>query len=343
MTATVIIPTLNEIAHIETLLSQLLCEPETVVGEILVADGGSSDGTRDVVSDFARRSSRVRLIDNPERIQAAGVNRAVAAADQRFDSLVRIDAHALYPADYVARLLACLEATGADTVVVRLATRGHGGFQNAVAIAQNSRIGTGGSAHRMGGMSDWVDHGHHAAFRRAIFERAGGYDESFEANEDAELDARIRAQGGRIWLDATIPVVYYPRGTIRGLARQYFRYGSGRARTSSKHGERLRLRQVLPPAIVLIMGFSLIVAALVPALLIVPLLYALALIAASGLLAVAARSVDGLMAAPALAAMHIAWGSGFLWRKVVNSQARNHMMGSTTRTVHDAQSGSGAA
>ncbi|WP_242186679.1 glycosyltransferase family 2 protein [Sphingomonas sp. CARO-RG-8B-R24-01] len=323
MTATVIIPTLNEIAHIGPLLTKLLGEPAGVVGEILVADGGSRDGTREVVSGFARRWSRVRLIDNPERIQAAGVNRAVAAADPRFETIVRIDAHALYPADYVGQLLPSLAASGADSVVVRLTTRGHGGFQSAVAIAQNSRIGTGGSTHRMGGASAWVDHGHHAAFRRTMFEAAGGYDTSFEANEDAELDARLRALGGRIWLDTTIPVIYYPRATLGGLAKQYFRYGSGRARTIIKHGERLRLRQLLPPAVTLAVGFSLVGAVLVPALLIVPAIYALALGAAATVFAVKERALVALLAAPALATMHIAWGAGFLWRKALQTKVGN--------------------
>ena len=163
----------------------------------------------------------------------------------------------------------------------------------------------------------WVDHGHHAAFRRAPFERAGGYDTNFEANEDAELDARLRALGSRIWLDTTIPVIYYPRGTIAGLARQYFRYGSGRARTSSKHGERLRLRQMLPPAVTVTIGCSLLGALLAPALLAIPLAYALVLVAASAVFAIKERSVIGLLAAPALATMHVAWGAGFLWRKAI--------------------------
>ena len=343
MTAAVIIPTLDEIAHIDALLTQLLAETEAAVGEILVADGGSRDGTREIVSRHAQRSSRVRLIDNPDRIQAAGVNRAVAAADRRFDTIVRVDAHALYPARYVSSLLAVLDATGADSVVVRLTTRGHGGFQRAVAIAQNSRVGTGGSAHRMGNASAWVDHGHHAAFRRTVFERVDGYDTSFEANEDAELDARIRALGGRIWLDATIPVIYFPRDTIRGLARQYYRYGSGRARTSNKHGERLRLRQMLPPAIVLTIGLSLIGAPFAPVLLLIPLLYAISLFWASALLAIQSRTMLGFLAAPALATMHIAWGVGFLRRTVLEKWQRgNHKARADIRVVSGVQRHEGA-
>lgn len=320
--ACVVIPTLNEIAHIEGLLTHLLAEPPATVGAILVADGGSEDGTRAVVRRIAEKDRRVRLIVNPDKIQAAGVNRAVAKADRRFEVIVRVDAHALYPAGYVGTLLAAMEASGADSVVVRLDTVGRNRFQCAVAAAQNSRAGTGGSAHRMGGVSGFVEHGHHAAFRRAIFERAGGYDERFEANEDAELDARIRALGGRIWLDVDIPVTYFPRSTLTGLARQYWRYGVGRARTYQKHGERLRLRQMLPPLVVLTVLLGLAIAPLAPATLLLPGLYFAALTACGVALAIEHRALSMLQAIPALATMHIAWGAGFM-RQILAGKRRN--------------------
>jgi succinoglycan biosynthesis protein ExoA len=236
--------------------------------------------------------------------------------------IVRVDAHALYPANYVGRLLAALEESGADSVVVRLDTVGRSCFQRAVAAAQNSRVGTGGSAHRMGRASCFVDHGHHAAFRRATFERAGGYDERFEANEDAELDARIRAQGGRIWLDVGIPVTYFPRSTIAGLAKQYARYGSGRARTYLKHGERLRIRQMMPPAALIAVCLGLLLAPLTLYALLVPLGYFSALAVSSVSLAIDAGSACVLLAAPALATMHFAWGGGFL-RRIMAGRGRS--------------------
>ena len=320
--ACVVIPTLNEIAHIEGLLAHLLAEPAEVVGAVLVADGGSQDGTRAVVRRVAARDRRVRLIVNPDRIQAAGVNRAVAKAERRFEVIVRVDAHALYPTGYVGKLLAAMEASGADSVVVRLDTVGRGRFQRAVAAAQNSRVGTGGSAHRMGRVSGFVDHGHHAAFRRAIFEQAGGYDERFEANEDAELDARIRALGGRIWLDVGIPVTYFPRSTLTGLARQYWRYGSGRARTYRKHGERLRLRQMLPPVALLTVALGVLLAPVAPVTLLLPGVYFGALTASGVALAIEHGSLWVLLAIPAFATMHFAWGAGFL-RRMMSGNRRN--------------------
>jgi succinoglycan biosynthesis protein ExoA len=205
-----------------------------------------------------------------------------------------------------------LRRTGADSVVVRLDTVGRSCFQRGVAAAQNSKVGTGGSAHRMGTVSGFVDHGHHAAFRRRSFEAAGGYDTDFVANEDAELDARIRSGGGRIWLDVGIPITYFPRDTIMGLARQYFRYGQGRAQTYFKHGERLKLRQLMPPIALIAVTLGLLLAPVVPRALLMPLGYGAGVLTATVGLAVEAGSACVLFAAPALATMHFAWGAGFL-------------------------------
>lgn len=325
--AAILIPTLNEGARIGALLAQLARLPDDLVLNIVVADGGSTDATHAEVATAAAKDARIRLIDNPARIQSAGVNRAAAAADARADTLVRIDAHALYPDDYVPRILAAFDATGAQMIAVCMETRGETCLQRGIAAAQNSRIGSGGSAHRIGGAAGFVDHGHHAGMDRAAFHAAGGYDESFVANEDAELDARIRQARGRIWLAADIRMVYFPRATLGGLFRQYRRYGQGRAMTWLKHGERLRPRQMLPPLLVLAVALALPAALLWPGFLAVPLAY-LALIGVATLALFArAPSPCTLLAAPAIAVMHVAWGYGF---------ARTAASGVTARPrVHD--------
>lgn len=308
----IVVPTLNEEARIGGLLAQLSRLPAELVVEILVAEGRSRDATRARIADAARVDGRVRLIDNPARLQAAGINRAVANADPAADTIVRIDAHALYPDDYVPRIVATFERTGADMVATRLDTRGETCAQRGIAAAQNSRVGSGGSAHRVGGYSGWVDHGHHAGMDRAMFTAVGGYDETFAANEDAELDLRVRRAGGRIWLAGDIEAVYFPRRTLTALFRQYRRYGVGRARTYLKHGERLRLRQMLPPIIVLAIAGALMLALAIPWALVVPGLYLIALILVTLALFAEAPSPCTLFAAPAMGVMHVSWGIGFL-------------------------------
>jgi succinoglycan biosynthesis protein ExoA len=253
-----------------------------------------------------------RHIDNPARIQSAALNLAARRFGREADVLIRCDAHALYPARFCRRLIDSLARTGADAVVVPLDSIGDACLQRAVAWVSNSPIGTGGSAHRAGRRSGFVDHGHHAAFRMERFRGAGGYDESFTHNEDAELDCRQRALGARVYLDADIRVGYRPRATLSGLWRQYFRYGAGRSRTARRHPGSLRLRQMAVPAHMLLSAAALAVAPVFPAALAWPASYLAALAATSVLLALRHRSACGLLAGPAAAVMHTAWACGFL-------------------------------
>jgi succinoglycan biosynthesis protein ExoA len=333
--ASVVIPTLNEIAHIGGLIDHLLSEPVATVAEILVADGGSRDGTRELVQARARRDPRIRLVDNPDRIQASGVNRAVAVADPASRTIVRVDAHAGYPPAFVGRLLTAMADSGADSVVVRMDTVGTTCLQRAIAAASNSPVGTGGSAHRMGRTSGFIDHGHHAAMRRTIFDHTGGYDPDFEANEDAELDVRIRAAGGRIWLAADIALTYVPRATLGALARQYHRYGSGRARTLLKHGETLRLRQRLPTVALIGVLAGLLLSPISLWALLLPLGYFGLIGAAAIALALRGRSACLMLAMPAVATMHFAWAIGFLTRYFVQMRIfRNRNVRSGVKRRH---------
>lgn len=310
--AAIIIPTLNEAERIGRLLAQFALEPADRVVDILVADGGSGDGTRAIVRDAARQDGRIRLIDNPDMIQAAGFNRAVALASRDADTLIRVDAHADYPDDYVQRILEAFARTGAEMVAVRLDTRGITARQRGIAAASNSRAGSGGSAHRVGGFSGFVDHGHHAGMDRAMFDRVGGYDQNFVANEDAEFDARVRAAGGRIWLAGNIEIAYYPRRTFSALFRQYLRYGRGRAQTRAKHREKLKPRQIAPVLVVGACSAALMLAPVQAAMLAIPAAYVVAVTAATLALLHGSPRWPTLLAAPALIVMHWAWGIGFI-------------------------------
>jgi succinoglycan biosynthesis protein ExoA len=315
----VVIPTLNEAAHIGGLLDQLSRVPADLLVEIIVADGGSADTTRAIVIEHTKRDKRVRLIENPRRIQSTGLNLAIRLATPVADTFVRIDAHGEYPDTYVERIVDAFSVSGAAMVATRLRTVGVSVFQRGVAFAMNSRMGTGGSMHRVGGASRFVDHGHHAGIDRAAFIRAGGYDENFAANEDAELDVRIRQGGSRIWLATDIVVDYVPRATLKALARQYWRYGVGRCQTFRKHGERLRVRQLIPPIVTIALVTSTVAAALDWRLGLVVGSYIAILGIWSALLAVRHRDVAALFAAPAAATMHITWGLGFLKAYIATS------------------------
>jgi succinoglycan biosynthesis protein ExoA len=172
----IVVPTLNEERHVGGLIDQLAIEAEALEAVLVVADGGSRDQTRTIVTARAVRNPRVVLLDNPRRIQSAAVNLAAERCGADAAYIIRVDAHARYPADYCRALVAEADATGADAIVVPMVTVGEGLFQRAVATAQNSIVGTGGSSHRNGRGGRWVDHGHHALMRLDAFRAVGGYD-----------------------------------------------------------------------------------------------------------------------------------------------------------------------
>lgn len=311
----VVIPTLNEAGTLESVVRQLV-DPHgsgrhRVI--IVIADGGSTDGTFALALDLARTTPSIRLMDNPNRTQAAAMNRAVARFGVPGGIVVRCDAHAAYPPEFVDRLVESLERTGAHSVVIPMDSRGRECFGRAVAWVSDTKLGSGGSAHRGGRNSGWVDHGHHAAFLVDRYRgNDGGYDLTFTHNEDAEFDCRLRRRGGRIFLDADIRIDYYTRSTVSGLWRQYRGYGRGRSRTARRHPGSMRARQLAVPTVVTALATCLILSPFEPLLLALPLTYLTALVGTSVQLALRHRSMCGLGAGLAAATMHIGWAAGFV-------------------------------
>jgi succinoglycan biosynthesis protein ExoA len=308
--ALIVIPCLNEAALIGKVIGRILEDEALVDPLVLVADGGSTDGCREIVAEIAARDPRVRLLPNPGRLQSAGMNLAARTLGEGRPWLVRIDAHADYPRNYVSTLIAEARRTGAHSVVVAMDTQGEGPFQSAVAAAQNSRLGTGGAAHRIGAAAGWVDHGHHALFNREAFQQIGGYDESFSHNEDAELDLRLAQEGARIWLTDRTRLIYHPRRTPGALWRQYVSYGKGRARTVLKHYTPLKMRQALPLAVApSILGLA--AAPLSWPMAIPALVWAMTALGYGLVLAGKRKDRAVLLSGPAAMIMHLGWSLGF--------------------------------
>jgi succinoglycan biosynthesis protein ExoA len=281
-----VIPCLNEEGHIESVVAGLLAEADRLNLGIVVADGGSTDNSREIVNRLAQRDRRVVLMDNPMRIQAAGINAAVRRYGDEAQFLLRVDAHANYPDRYCEHLLKVQARTQADSVVVSMRTKGRTCFQRAAAAAQNSMLGNGGSAHRNDTGSCWVDHGHHALMTIGAFRAVGGYDETFSHNEDAELDARLT------------------------LFRQYFNIGRGRARNLLRHRRNTKPRHlvlaVVAPAVCLFLLAPLDGILALPAL-----AWALLCLGYGALLGYWQRDACAAAAGVAAMAMQAGWSFGF--------------------------------
>jgi glycosyltransferase involved in cell wall biosynthesis len=313
---TIAMPCLNEEGFIESCLRSVAAQdyPRDRM-EILVADGGSTDRTREILARLAEEDPRIHVLDNPERIQAAGMNHIIRQA--RGEVVVRMDVHCEYAADYVRRCIEVLERTGADNVGGAQRPRAQTWFQKALCAALESPLGVGGASYRSADNEGYVDTVFLGAFRRRVFETAGMYDPRAITNEDAELNQRILAAGGKVYLSRDIVVHYYPRASFRALSKQYYKYGQGRARTLLKHGTFPSPRPAIPFLMVL-SGAALVATSVLlrdsPWRRITPIAFGL-YAAAAGVEAVRVGAKVGLPAIPIVWAifpvLHVSLGVGF--------------------------------
>lgn len=241
----IVIPTYQEIDSIGECLDRIAHQSLRDC-EILVADGMSDDGTREVVRARARVDPRIRLIDNPRRLQSAGLNAALSEAVGEY--LVRLDARSFVDPDYVQRCVRGIEEYGAAVFGgAMVPVTGRGIVADGIALANRSAWGAGPARfHRTDGEPAQVETVYLGAFRTKTIRWVGGWSESVGVNEDYELNHRIRAAGGSIWFDPSLRVRYRPRATFGAVARQYFRYGRSKNAVMKRHRTSIRPRQVAP-------------------------------------------------------------------------------------------------
>jgi glycosyltransferase involved in cell wall biosynthesis len=244
-TVTIAMPAYNEEKYIEACIASVQAQdyPSDRI-EILVADGRSTDRTRDILAQLSAADPRIKMIDNPARLQAAGLGAMVKQATG--DVIVRMDVHCEYAPDYIRTCVETLERTGADNVGGAQRAKSKTFFQRALCAALESPLGVGGAKYRSADAEGFVDTVFLGAFRRKIFETVGLWDPAAITNEDSELNQRILESGGQIYLSRDIVVHYFPRDSFKTLAKQYYKYGRGRARTLLKLGTFPTLRPALP-------------------------------------------------------------------------------------------------
>ncbi len=315
-TVSIILPVLNEEPQLERCLRSIAEQTYPAVIEIIVADGGSTDGTRDVAGRF----EKVRVVNNERRIRPAGLNTAIAAA--RGDVIVRVDARTALSPDYVERCVEALGRSGAAIVGGQMRYDSEDARQRGIVAAMSSRLGAGPAAFRReGGVPQYVDTVYLGAYRAETIRDIDGYDEWSGGNEDAELAWRAQRVGG-VYLDPSIKSFYLGREGLGPLAKQFYRYGHNRARTIRKHPDSLSARQLAVPA--LFVGLAgpwrrKVLAAYV------------AVVLGRGAVELTRDppAVPTLLAA--FPTMHAAWGLGFL-RGIVKKTAVENVLPPTERS-----------
>jgi len=317
----IIVPCYNEEATILHLLNAILAQtyPRAQM-ELVIADGMSTDSTRAVIADFQTRHAdlSIRVVNNTAGTIPAALNQAIA--ESRGELIIRLDAHSMPIPEYVARCVAAHEAGKGANIggVWEIRPSAKTWIAESISFAAAHPLGVGDAMYRLHAKEGAVDTVPFGSFRRSLLEQIGGFDETLLANEDYEFNTRARQAGGVIWLDPSIRSVYFSRGTLRQLARQYWRYGFWKLKMLKRYPQTLRWRQALPPLFVLSLAALLVLSlfsGLARWLLAAQiLLYSFALIAAGVKLALQKQKLFLWMGLPlAIATMHMAWGAGFLW------------------------------
>jgi GT2 family glycosyltransferase len=226
--------------------------------EVIVADGMSTDGTREVLAALQAKYPSLIVVDNPGRIVSTGLNIAVARA--RGDIIIRIDGHAVIASTFIRENVSLLtvhpEAWCVGGPIRHAATTTLG---KAVAVAMSHPLGVGNARHRYPDFEGYVESTQFPAIRRWVFDRVGMFDERLVRNQDDEFNYRILRAGGRIYVSPRVQYSYFVRERIGQLFKQYFQYGFWRIPVIEKHRRPTTLRQMAPTlfyAACVVLGFA---------------------------------------------------------------------------------------
>ncbi len=252
----VIIPCYNEVEYISQCLDSIISNdfPKENL-EISVYDGGSSDGTLEILKKYEKENPFLKIRHNAKKIQSVAMNLGIKEA--RGDIIIRMDAHTIYDNRYISLIVDLL--TSKDVVNVGGPQVGIGKdyITKAIAMTVSSPFVAGNAAYRFEKIKEkYVDTVYLGAWRKKDLLGVGGFDESFAVNEDYELNYRLRAKGGRILFSPKIRSEYFVRPSFIKLIRQYVRYGFWKVKTLKKHPKSLAMRQLVAPFFVLSLAIS---------------------------------------------------------------------------------------
>jgi succinoglycan biosynthesis protein ExoA len=329
----VLVPVRNEGPQLAEAVASMQTQQFAGSIEFIFADGGSSDDTRAILEGFAVRDSRIRILDNPQERTPHGLN--LCLRDARGTFVARMDGHAQYPRDYLARGVQRLERGDVAWVSGPQIPRGRGWWSSRVTLALQSSLGRGGSRRWQSPLHGDGDASLEelpitsgsgvflGVWRRSTLVSLGGWDEGWPANQDVELAARVEERGERIVSLGAMGAYYSPRNSPLSLARQYFRYGYYRVKTSRRHPAALRLSHLGTPSIVIGLALSCLPAERAPARRIRRVARAASAVYGAAVLAAAARvarrdePTDWILIPGVVLVMHVSWGVGFMagcWR-----------------------------
>lgn len=313
---TVIMPVLNEEAHLADSVQSILSQSYANDIELILALGPSHDETNKIAKSLSKKDKRITLLDNPRGLTTVGLNAAIKIA--KHDYIVRIDAHSEPEQNYFQDGIRILLEQDADEVGGIMQAKGRSAFQKAVAYAYTSRWGIGAASYHIGGKAGEAESAYLGIFKKSALERVGGYDETIIRGEDWDLAQRIKRTGGKVWFSPELKVTYWPRGRFSRLVKQFYSTGVWRGDLTRRDLGAASKRYFVPPLAVLgnLAGLALLVfgqaLGSIHLLGIVPAAAYLLGVTVVAVMAARLSLKSRLALVLALAAMHMSWGWGFL-------------------------------
>lgn len=309
----IVIPMLDELGHIDACLDSFAAQtyPAACL-ELLVVDGGSTDGSRERIVERSTREPWIKLVENPARRASAAFNRGVEAATGEVVCL--FSAHGVASPTYVEQSVRALRSTDAAGVGGQYHHVGTDRTSNAIGRAMVSPFGM-ASPHRFAQARADVDTISHPAYLRTALADTGAFDETLLRNSDYELNWRMRQRGHRLVFDPAVESTYRPRPSLMALAKQFWHYGRWKARVARRHPGSLRARHLVAPAAVLGAAVAPVLSLSRPGRLAVSaasVIYATMTVIAVRRADPDAHDADPWVLAASFPVMHGAWGAGFL-------------------------------
>ena len=247
-----ILPIFNEEKTIGATLDSIINQKTFHHFEILIADGRSTDNTRNIIEKKREYFSRIKLINNKKKIVSVGFNLALSIS--KGDIIIRVDGHSKIDEYFIENCINVFNQVNADCVGGPTKHLSSSYIGNIIKIAQTSDFGSGGVPFRKGiSQGQYVNTVAFGAYKRSVFKKNGGYDEELIRNQDDELNFRLIQNKGKIWIDPTIKSSYYTRSSLFSFAKQYFQYGFYKVRVIQKRRSISSIRHIVPAVFVFIL------------------------------------------------------------------------------------------
>lgn len=247
----VIIPLYNEEKYIEVCMDSLINQTFPIrKTEWIFVDGQSTDNTVKLIERCKTRDKYpIIILVNKKRKTPYGLNIAIKQARGKY--IIRLDAHAKYADDYIEKCVYYLDTTDADNVGGYAVADAENKTGKLIAKILSSRFGVGNSNFRTDGKSGYVDTVPFGAFRREVFDKIGLFNTKLIRSEDNDINARIRANGGKVFLASDIKFTYYCRNTVAGLLKMGLQNGNALFPTVIRNHRAMSIRHFIPFAFLL--------------------------------------------------------------------------------------------